>query len=165
MLAHASELLEFGHDQAALNILVKLAETEQNNPQVYVLLGKVYANRGAWLDAEKNCRRAMQINKLTLDAYYTLGLVLQHQDRLTEATDTMKKVVYLDRNYILGHYHLAGLYREQGLLSNALKSLENALNLLHNLSGEQMIPGSGGVTVSRLRDAILHQQQTLNKVQ
>jgi chemotaxis protein methyltransferase CheR len=164
MLAHAAELLEFGHDQAALNILDKLAETEPGNPQVYVLLGKVYANRGAWLDAEKNCRRAMEINKLTLDAYYTLGLVLQHQDRLTEATDTMKKVVYLDRNYILGHYHLAGLYREQGLLSNALKSLENALNLLHNLSGEQMIPGSGGVTVRRLRDAILHQQQTLNKV-
>ena len=165
MLAHAGELLEFGHDQAALNILDKLAETERNNPQVYVLLGKVYANRGAWIDAEKNCRRAMEINKLTLDAYYTLGLVLQHQGRLTEATDTMKKVVYLDRNYILGHYHLAGLYREQGLLSNALKSLENALNLLHNLSGDQMIPGSGGVTVSRLRDAIIHQQQTLNKVQ
>ena len=163
-LVHVRELLEFGHDQAALGILDKLIDTERNNPQVYVLLGHVYANRGAWFAAEKNCRRAIEIDKLTLEAYYTLGLVLQHQDRLAEATDTMKKVVYLDRNHILGHYHLAGLYREQGLLPNAQKSLENALTLLHNLSVDQMIPGSGGVTVSRLRDAIIHQQQTLNRL-
>jgi hypothetical protein len=73
-------------------------------------------------------------------------------------------VVYLDHNHVLGHYHLAGLYREQGLLPNAQKSLENALNLLRNAPADEMIAGSGGVTASRLRDAIIHQQQTLNKV-
>ena len=163
-LTHVRELLEFGHDQDALNSLDKLVDTEPNNPQVYALLGQVYANRGAWLDAEKNCRRAIEINKLALEAYYTLGLVLQHQARLAEAIDTMKKVVYLERNHVLGHYHLAGLYREQGLLPNAQKSLENALNLLRNAPADEMIAGSGGVTVSRLRDAIIHQQQTFNKV-
>lgn len=164
VLAHARELLEFGRDQNALNILEKLLETEPHNPQAYVLLGQVYANRGAWAEAEKNCRRAMQIDKLTLEAYYTLGLVLQHQARVSEAIDTMKKVVYLDRNHVLGHYHLAGLYREQGLLPNAQKSLENALNLLRDAPADEMIAGSGGITASRLRDAIIHQQQTLNKV-
>lgn len=163
-LAHIRELLEFGHDQDALNILDKLAEMEPNNPQVYALLGQVHANRGAWLEAEKNCRRAMQINKLTLEAYYTLGLVLQHQAKLAEAIDMMKKVIYLDRNHVLGHYHLAGLYREQGLLPNAQKSLENAFNLLRSAPADEMIAGSGGVTVSRLRDALIHQQQILNKV-
>jgi chemotaxis protein methyltransferase CheR len=163
-LAHARELLEFGHDQDALSILDKLVETEPKNPQVYTLLGQVYANRGAWVGAEKNCRRAIEIDKLALEAYYTLGLVLQHQARLAEAIDMMKKVVYLDRNHVLGHYHLAGLYREQGLVPNAQKSLENALNLLRNAPADEMIAGSGGVTVSRLRDAIIHQQQTLNKV-
>ncbi len=164
VLAHARELLEFGHDQDALNILDKLVEMEPNNPQVYTLLGQVHANRGAWLEAEKNCQRAIELNKLALEAYYTLGLVLQHQARLAEAIDTMKKVVYLDHNHILGHYHLAGLYREKGLLPNAQKSLDNALNLLRNASADEMIAGSGGVTVSRLREAIIHQQQSLNKV-
>lgn len=161
-LERVRELLEFGRDQDALNILEGL--TEQNNPQVYVLLGRIYANRGAWVEAEKSCRKAMEIDKLTLEAYYTLGLVQQHQKKLAEAIDTMKKVVYLERNHILGHYQLAGLYREQGLLPNAQKSLENALNLLRNLPADEMIAGSGGITVSRLRDAILRQQQTLNKM-
>jgi chemotaxis protein methyltransferase CheR len=163
-LERARELLEFGRDQDALHILEALVDSAPKNAQVHVLLGKIYANRGAWTEAEKSCRRAIEMDKLALEAYYTLGLVLQHQKRLAEATDTMKKVIYLERNHILGHYQLAELYREQGLLPNAQKSLENALNLLRNLPADEMIPGSGGITVSRLRDAIVRQQQKLNKV-
>ncbi len=163
-LAQVRELLEHGNDQDALNILEKLAETEQKNPLVFALLGQVYANRGAWLDAEKSCRQAMALDKLALEAYYTLGLVFQSQKKLAEATDMMKKVVYLDRNHILGHYQLAALYQEQDLLPNAHKSLENAFTLLKNLSADQMIAGSGGITAGRLRDAIVRQQQMLNKV-
>ncbi len=163
-LERARELLEFGRDQDALHILEPMVDSAPNNPQVYILLGKIYANRGAWIEAEKSCRHAIQLDKLVLEAYYTLGLVLQHQQKLAEATDTMKKVIYLERNHILGHYQLAELYREQGLLPNAQKSLENALNLLRNLPADEMIAGSGGITVSRLRDAIVRQQQTLNKV-
>lgn len=163
-LARARELLDFGRDQDALTVLEKLLEADPRNAQIYTLLGRIYANRGAWEKAEKHCRKAMELDKLILEAYYTLGLVLQHQKRLPEAIDFMKKVIYLDRNHILGHYHLGGLYREQGLLPNAQKSLDNALNLLRNLPADEMIPDSGGITVNRLRDAILHQQQTLNKV-
>jgi len=76
----------------------------------------------------------------------------------------IKKVVYLDHTHILGHYALAELYREKGMLSNAQKSLQNALNLLHNLPDEKMIDDSGGITVSRLREAIIRQQQVLNMV-
>lgn len=163
-LVRARELLEFGRDEDALKLLQKLLAADPRNALVYSLLGQVYANRGAWDEAEKNCRKAIELDKLVLEAYYTLGLVLQHQKRLLEAIDIMKKVVYLDRNHILGHYHLGGLYREQGLLPNAQKSLDNALNLLRNLPADEMLPGSGGITASRLREAILHQQQTLNRL-
>jgi chemotaxis protein methyltransferase CheR len=164
MLEQAREWLELGRDQDALTLLEKLVQTAPNSAQVYVLMGQVYANRGAWIEAEKCCRRAIEFDKLTLQAYYTLGLVLQHQKKLDEAVDMLKKVVYLERKHVLGHYTLAGLYREQGLLPNAQKSLENALNLLRNLPADEVIAGSGGITASRLRDAIVRQQQALNKV-
>jgi chemotaxis protein methyltransferase CheR len=164
VLERAQELLEFGRDNDALDLLEKLAQTAPNNPQVYVLLGQIHANRGNWAEAEKCCLRAIEIDKLTLQAYYTLGLVLQHQKKLDAAVEMMKKVVYLERTHVLGHYALAGLYREQGLIPNAQKSLANAFNLLRNLPETEMIVGSGGITVSRLREAVLRQQQTLNKV-
>jgi chemotaxis protein methyltransferase CheR len=164
ILERVRELLEFGRDQEAQILLEKLLRTAPHNAQVQVLLGQVHANRGDWTEAEKYCRRAVEIDKLTLPAYYTLGLVLQHQGKLGEAVDMLKKVVYLERNHILGHYTLAGLYREQGLFPNAQKSLENALNLLRGLEADEVLAGSGGITVSRLRDAIVRQQQTLNKI-
>ncbi len=163
-LQHAKELLEFGRDQDALTMLEKLLLARPNDAQTFVLLGQAHANRGVWTESEKCCRRAIEIDKLALQAYYTLGLVLQHQKKLDEAVDMMKKVVYLDRNHILGHYNLAGLYREQRMFPNAQKSLDNALNLLRSLPAEQMLSDSGGISVSRLREAIVRQQQTMNKV-
>jgi Tfp pilus assembly protein PilF len=71
----------------------------------------------------------------------------------------MKKVVYIDHNYILGHYGLATLYFESNKLPLAQKSLENAFRLLQDKPDEGTIPGSQGITYGRLRSAIISQQQ------
>jgi len=72
-------------------------------------------------EAEKCCRRAVEIDKLTLPRLLHARIGAPTPGKLAEAMDMMKKVVYLDRNHILGHYTLAGLYREQGLFPNAQK--------------------------------------------
>jgi Tfp pilus assembly protein PilF len=71
----------------------------------------------------------------------------------------MKKVVYIDRNNILGHYGLATLFYENNQLQQAQKSLENASRLLQDKPDEGTIPGSQGITNGRLRSAIISQQQ------
>jgi chemotaxis protein methyltransferase CheR len=123
------------------------------------LLGQAYADLGNWQEAETWCHRAFDVDKLMLDAYYTLALVLQHQGRLDQAIDAMKKVVYIDRNYILGHYGLANLYHDSGLLPQAQKSLDNAHHLLQGQPEDGAVPGSRGITVGRLREAVIRQQQ------
>jgi hypothetical protein len=71
----------------------------------------------------------------------------------------MKKVVYIDRNYVLGHFGLADLYRNNGQLPQAQKSLDNARRLLEARPAEELLPGSGGITVGCLRETIIRQQQ------
>jgi chemotaxis protein methyltransferase CheR len=146
---HARELLEYGRSADACNILLALAKHQPGKAAVYSLLGRAYT----W------CRRAIERDRLLLDAYYTLSLVMQHQGKLEQAIENMKKVVYIDRNYILGHYGLATLYFESNLLPLAQKSLENALRLLQDKPDDGTIPGSQGITVGRLRSAITSQQQ------
>jgi chemotaxis protein methyltransferase CheR len=158
-LEHAHELLEFGRAEEARDMLLKLAQAQPNHAPTCTLLGQAFANMGHWQAAEKWCRQAVNLDKLALDAYYTLALVLQHQGALDQAIDAMKKVVYLDRNYVLGHFGLANLYRDSHQLPQAQKSLDNARRLLSEKTDDDLIPRSGGITVGRLRDAIIRQQQ------
>lgn len=162
---HAHELMEYGHTEQAREILLAYTHNHPNHVHACTLLGQVYANLGEWLEAEQWCRRATQSNILALNAHYTLALVLQHQQKLDPAITSMRKVIYLDRLNVLGHYGLANLYHASGQRPQAQKSLDNARRLLEGRAAEEMIPESGGVTVGRLREAITRQQQQWSAAQ
>lgn len=162
----ARELLNLGHSEQARGMLLKLIESDKDAelPQAqrsltYTLLGQACANLGYWQEAGRWCHQALRWDELSLEAYYVLALVLQHQDRLEPAIDAMKKVVYIDRENVLGHFGLANLYHSNGQLPRAQKSLDNARRLLETRAADELIPGSGGITVGRLRQAIIRQQQ------
>ncbi|MEJ5308315.1 MAG: CheR family methyltransferase [Anaerolineae bacterium] len=158
-LEQARQLVEFGRSEEARTLLLALTQSPPVSADVYILLGQTCANLGDLEAAERWCREALRRNKLALEAYYTLALVLQHQARLSEAIEALKKVVYIDRNDVLGHFSLARLYYQNGLAPAALKSLENARRLLETQPDDAVVARSGGVTVKRLRDAITRQQQ------
>lgn len=159
LLEQAEEWIHEGRAEEARDLLLNLAAARPDDVDVGALLGRAYANLGDWRNAEHWCAHAVALDKLAGDAYYTLSLVYQHQGRLDEAITMMKKVVYLDRNHILGHFGLADLYRDKRLWGQAQKSLENARRLLNSHADDDLIPGSGGITVSSLRETIFRQQQ------
>jgi chemotaxis protein methyltransferase CheR len=154
----AQELLEYGRSEEARDLLLGIVHEGPVRAHVCELLGKAFANLGCWEDAEHWCYRAVSIDRLCLGAYYTLALVLQHAGQLQRAIEAMRTVVYIDRSYVLGHYGLADLYRSNGQFPQALKSLDNARRLLASLADDEVIPDSGGTSVSRLRTAVIHQQ-------
>jgi chemotaxis protein methyltransferase CheR len=158
-LERAKELLSYGRSEDARELLLGMVNAGPNNAPAHALLGQACANLGDWDEAERWCRRAIRLDKLALEAYYILSLVLQHQGQLDEAIEMMKKVVYIDRHYVLGHFGLADLYHSNEQLPQALKSLDNARRLLEGCSEDELIIGSGGITTGRLRDAVIHQQQ------
>jgi len=155
----AKELLEYGHSEEARDVLLRLVKTRPSYASARALLGQAYANLGQWQEAERWCGQAVRLDNLLLDAYYTLALVMQHQGKLDQAIVAMKKVIYLDRNYVLGHFGLADLYRNNSQMPQAFKSLDNAHRLLERCADDQIIAGSGGITVGRLRETVIRQQQ------
>lgn len=159
LLEQAEEWIHDGRAEEARDLLLTLSASRPDDATVGTLLGRAYANLGDWRNAEYWCAQAVALDKLAGDAYYTLSLIYQHQGRLDEAITMMKKVVYLDRNHILGHFGLADLYRDKRLWGQAQKSLDNARRLLNGHADDDLIPGSGGITVSSLRETILRQQQ------
>ena len=162
-LERARQLMEFGHSEEARHLLETLTQSPPVSIDVYILLGQTCANLGDLEAAERWCREALRRNKLALEAYYTLALVLQHLGKLPEAIEALKKVVYIDRNDVLGHFSLARLYYQNEQAPAALKSLDNARRLLETQPDEAVVARSDGVTVKRLRDAIVRQQQQWSK--
>ena len=159
IMGQAREWIENGRAEQARDLLLSLVAQKSPPLEALLLLAQANANLGNWQEAEQYCQRAIRAHKLADEAYYLLALVYQHQARLPEAIDAMKKVVYLDHNSILGHFGLANLYYQSQYLPNALKSLENARRLLQARPGDDIIAGSGGVTAARLLDAITRSQQ------
>ncbi len=153
------ELLNYGRSEQARDLLLGVVAQTPRHATTFALLGQAYANLSCWQEAEYWCHQAVRFDKLALEAYYTLALVFQHQGQLDQAIGAMKKVVYIDRNHVLGHFGLADLYHSSGQLLQALKSLDNARRLLNGRAAEQVIPSSGGITVGRLRETIIRQQQ------
>jgi chemotaxis protein methyltransferase CheR len=158
-LEQAREVLVYGHSEQACDLLLGLVESGLRHAPTYALLGQAYANLGRWEEAERWCREAIQVDRLVLEAYYTLALVLQHQGQLAQAIDAMKKVVYIDRRHVPGHFSLADLYHSNGQLSRALKSLDNARRLLEGQAEDALVSGADGITAGRLRNAVICQQQ------
>jgi chemotaxis protein methyltransferase CheR len=162
LLAQAQEFVAYGMADKALELLKKLVNAKFNRDKVFALIGQIYANRGDWNQAEKWCTQSIYLNRLSLDAYYTLALVLQHKGQWEHAIEAMRKVIYIDHTDVLGHFGLANLYFENGKLPKAIKSLDNALHLLDHLPVDTVVARSDGVTVDRLRMAITRQQQVWN---
>jgi len=158
-LEQARELLEYGHSERARDLLLDAAARRPRHAPTYALLGRAYANLGNWQEAERWCREAIGLDRLALEAYYTLSLVLQHQGKIREALDAMKKVVYIDRHSILGHFGLAGLYHSLEQWPQALKGLDNTRRILDTLPADAMISGSGGISAGRLLETVVRQQQ------
>jgi chemotaxis protein methyltransferase CheR len=158
-LERAKELLAYGHSEQARGLLMDFLGTAPDDPLGCSLLCQAYANLGNWSAAETWCQRAIDLDQLQQDPYYTLALVLQHQEHLEQALAAMKKVVYLDSQSVRGHYGLANLYYSLGHLPKALKSLDNAQRLIADQPEHSLLPGTGGLTVGHLRQAMMQQQQ------
>lgn len=153
------ELMENGENAKALTQLLTLEKSDPGAPELCSLIGKVYADMGDWKNAEEWCMKTISRQKLNRSAHYVLALVYQHQGRLEEAVSNMKKVIYIDSSYILGHVALADLYYQQKQMPQALKALDNARKFLSQGSAEEIVIDSGGITKRVLLDLVTHRQQ------
>ncbi len=146
----AEELIAQGRPEEALERLHQLLREKPDDARVCYLLARIHANSGRWEEARQWCERALAQDTLLAEAHFLLGLIcLQEQDH-SRALSEMKRVVYLDRNAILGHFWLANLYREADNAERAHKSLQNTCRLLERMSSDAVIPWSDGMTAGRL---------------
>lgn len=118
------------------------------------LLVRACANLGDLEGAQEWCEKAIASDKLSPGLRYLLATILLEQGRGTEARRAMRETLYLDDGFVLAHFALGNLARQEGDTIESRKHLARALAALRRLSPEEIVPESEGMTAGRFAEVI-----------
>ena len=81
-------------------------------------------------------------------------LILAIADHFEPARRSLQRAIYLNQDFVLGHYALGNLARECDRLEEADKHFTSALQLLKKCEPGELLPESDGLTAARLTEII-----------
>lgn len=128
------------------------SETDVVDCDLSLLLARIKANNGDLHAAEELCLKALSGDKINVAAYYFLAIVLNEQGRVKEATRSAENALFLDAEFILGHYILGSI--KMNLVPGWEKHYVNAKRLLEKQKTSTVLDDADGVTVGSLLDII-----------
>jgi len=113
------------------------------------------ANLGRLEEAHLICNSAIESDKLSPSLYFLRASILQELNKNTEAIRSLKQAIFIDPNYLMGHFTLGNLFIQLGNTKNAKRYFSNALELLNSLSKDDILEESEGLSAEYLREIIL----------
>jgi chemotaxis protein methyltransferase CheR len=122
---------------------------------------RLLANQGYLSEALTLCNEAIESEKLVPGFYFLRASILQEMDRSSEAIASLKKAIYIDPDYIMGHFTLGNLFNHQGNTRNANRHFKNVLDLLDKCTNDEILPESEGLSVKYIREIILANMKTI----
>jgi chemotaxis protein methyltransferase CheR len=154
----ALEFYQRGRYEDAVLIGIALITQNANDARAMLLLARIYANQGNLTAAITWCEKAIASDKMTACAHYLRATILQEQDLPEEAICSLRRAVYVDPHFTLGHFALGSLALRQGDLKESEKHFENVLLLLASYGPEETVPESEGLSARRLREIVTLQR-------
>jgi len=121
---------------------------------------RLLANQGYLSEALSLCNKAIASEKLAPGFYFLRASILQEMDKSSEAITSLKQGIYIDPDYVMGHFILGNLFIRQGNAKNAKRYFKNALDLLNGCADDDILPESDGLSSKYIREIIVANMQT-----
>lgn len=131
---------------------IKTVEIPAANDQAGQI--EALADQGRLLEALTLCDSALESHKLDARLHYLKATILQEFGKLPEATEELKKALYLHPDYFMGHFAMGNLMLRLGKNKAAARSFTNVIDLIAGFAHDAVLPESGGLTAGRLREII-----------
>ncbi len=152
----AMRALADGRSDEALALLEDAASTD---PRAAYEVAKLRALRLELDAAERWIEVALQRAPMVASAHYLKGVVLQERGDLAGALESLRRCLYVDPAFALGHVAIAALYSRLDQQPRARKSLEAAAILLGGRERDELVPEGDGLTYGRLAELVRHKQE------
>lgn len=134
-------------------------EANNNDAQAMLVAARSQADQGDLARALVCCDKAIAADKMAARAYYLRATILQEQGFLSDAIFAFKQTVYLEPQFVLGHFCLGNLALNQGRQRESEKHFENVLLLLARYQPEDIVPESDGISARRLGEMIISRRR------
>jgi chemotaxis protein methyltransferase CheR len=141
--------------QDAEQMCTTLLAKNEGDPLILLLLARIYANLGKLAAALDCCQKALAVDKMAAPVHYLRALVLEEQGEFEDAALSLKRSIYVEPKFVLGHFALGNLALRHRSLGDPGKHFENALLLLAQFAPEESVPESEGLSVGELRRIVL----------
>lgn len=116
----------------------------QSSPEDPVAQVRALADAGETGAAWRALREALEHEPMNPRLRFYEGLVATSLGREIEAERAFRAALYLDRGFVMAHYHLGSLLLGQGRRAEAARALDNALALSQALPADAVLPEGDG---------------------
>jgi len=110
-----------------------------------------YADSGALEKAAQCCDQLLKKDNLSASVHFYHALVLEQMSQYAEAESSLKRAIYLDRQFVLAHYYLGLCLQSRGDTKQAARSFENTLKLLQSRHETDSFPDADGITAGEVK--------------
>ncbi len=130
------------------------AASQDHDTKAMILLARSYANCGKTVPALEWCEKAIAIDRLNPGCHYLHAMILQERGQVEKAVKSLQRALYLDQDFVLAHFALGNLCKQQGKIKESERHFMNALSLLRRFKNDEILPESEGITAGRLSEII-----------
>jgi tetratricopeptide (TPR) repeat protein len=106
--------------------------------------------------AERQCRKALELNPKNATVHFTLGVALAPQEKLDEAIRHFSEAISLEPGYVDAHYSLGQAMARQGKSDDAIRHFSAVLRLKPDHAKAHGYIGSIMFAGGMLKEAALH---------
>ena len=123
----------------------EMANSGQNS-EAFAFLGELSDNDG----------------RLDYRVHFLLALIADHSGYVLKAVDSLKRCIFLNKGFIVGHYYLGVVYQREGDNESAKRSFKNVLRLLEALDDDEQLEEAEGLSAGRLREIVTSLFEEIN---
>jgi len=112
------------------------------------------ANEGRLSVAHDDCEQAIAADKLSADYRYLQATILSELDREDDAVKALNSTLYLNPRFVLAHFLYGNIARRRARAAEAGSHFRTTLSLLEELSPDEVLPESEGMTAGKLAEIV-----------
>lgn len=146
---HWKEVLELinHHEQCAGQITNELLNIQ----------ALAYANLGQLKQALQSCTQSLALNPTDKFSYITYSLILTELNKLVESETALRNALFLDHQFVIGHFQLGLLLLRKKLIAQGLKCLRNALTIASKEDERKLVPGCQDMSYGHFTEILKHE--------